>query len=385
MAASSSQLKELSTSLSKFALDLYQKMSEEKSTDNMFFSPYSIAVALSMTLAGAKGNTSKQMLDAMGIGSTIASNLHQTHEEYISLLEKVQEGYQLSTANRLYVNQNAQILPDFLQLVSKMYHSVSKNVDFGNSAKVTKEINDWVSEATNGKIKDLIPDDVLSSLTALVLVNAIYFKGKWDQAFSAKHTKVEDFFKTADEKIRVDMMFMKKKLPIKDDDSLGAKILELPYIGKDLSMYVILPLKVDGLKNVQTKVDAKFLDSCLRNDGFHSVDVQLSLPKFKVDSSFDLGTLLSTLGMSDLFDANKSDLSGMSNSQLYVDKVLHKAFVEVNEEGTEAAASTAVSVNLRSMKITYPFKANYPFMFFIADKRSQMVLFMGKLVAPESK
>ena len=153
---------------------------------------------------------------------------------------------------------------------------------------------------------------MLNEMTALVLVNAIYFKGKWEQAFNPKHTKVEDFYKSADVKVPVKMMFMKKKLPIKDDESLGGKILELPYNGKQLSMYIILPHKVDGLKDIETKVNAKFLDSLLRNDGFHSVDIEVSVPKFKIESGFELGKVLSSMGMTDLFNESKSDLSGLS-------------------------------------------------------------------------
>lgn len=385
MEESSPQVKELANSLSNFALILYQKLSEEKSAENLFLSPYSIAVALSMTLAGAKGNTLKQMLDVLNIGKAVENNLHQTHEEYISLLEKVQNGFVLSTANRLSVNEKFHILPDYAQLVSKMYHSVSENVDFGNSAKVAKEINDWVSQVTNGKIKDLIQDGILTEMTALVLVNAIYFKGKWDQAFNPKNTRVENFYKSADEKVPVDMMFMKKSLLVKEDVSIGGKILQLPYIGKQLAMYIILPHKVDGLNDVETKINSKFLESLLRNDGFRSVEVEVFLPKFKVSCGFELEKVLSSLGMIDLFDMSKSDLSGMGNGQLYVSKVLHKAFVEVTEEGTEAAAATAVAVNLRCMRISYSFKADHPFIFFIVDRRSQMVLFIGKLVTPENK
>lgn len=385
MEESSQQVKELANSLSKFALNLYQELSEEKSAENLFLSPFSIAVALSMTLAGAKGNTLKQMLDVLNIGKAVENNLHQTHEEYISLLEKVQNGFVLSTANRLSVNKKFQILSDYAQLVSKMYHSVSENVDFGNSTKVTKEINDWVSQVTNGKIKDLIQDGILTEMTALVLVNAIYFKGKWDQAFNPKNTRVENFYKTADEKLPVDMMFMKKSLLVKEDVSIDGKILQLPYIGKQLTMYIILPHKVDGLKDVETKINAQFLESLLCNDGFRSVEVEVFLPKFKVSCSFELEKVLSSLGMIDLFNKDKSDLSGMGNGQLYVSKVLHKAFVEVTEEGTEAAAATAVAINLRCMRISYMFKADHPFIFFIADKRSHMILFMGKLVAPENK
>lgn len=380
---SSPQVKELATALSKFSLNLYQKLSEEKPAENLFLSPYSIAIALSMTLAGAKGNTLKQMLDVLNIGETVEKDLHQTHEEYISLLEKVQNGFVLNTANRLFVNEKFYILPDFVQLVSKMYHSVSENVNFGNGAKVAKEINDWVSQVTNGKIKDLIQDGILTEMTALMLVNAIYFKGKWDQAFDPHNTRLGNFYNLANEKVPVDMMFMKKKLLFKDDESIRGKILQLPYIGKQLTMYIILPNKVDGLKDVETKVNAKFLESLLCNDGFHSVEVEVFLPKFKVSCSFELEKVLSSLGMIDIFNEDKSDLSGMGNGQLYVSKVLHKAFVEVSEEGTEAAAATAVVVNLRCMRFTYRFKADHPFIFFIADKRSQMVLFMGKLVSPQ--
>lgn len=385
MEESSPQVKELANSLSNFALILYQKLSEEKSAENLFLSPYSIAVALSMTLAGAKGNTLKQMLDVLNIGKAVENNLHQTHEEYISLLEKVQNGFVLSTANRLSVNEKFHILPDYAQLVSKMYHSVSENVDFGNSAKVAKEINDWVSQVTNGKIKDLIQDGILTEMTALVLVNAIYFKGKWDQAFNPKNTRVENFYKSADEKVPVDMMFMKKSLLVKEDVSIGGKILQLPYIGKQLAMYIILPHKVDGLNDVETKINSKFLESLLRNDGFRSVEVEVFLPKFKVSCGFELEKVLSSLGMIDLFDMSKSDLSGMGNGQLYVSKVLHKAFVEVTEEGTEAAAATAVAVNSFCFRDPCMFKADHPFIFFIVDRRSQMVLFIGKLVTPENK
>ncbi|XP_029648052.1 leukocyte elastase inhibitor-like [Octopus sinensis] len=374
------------SSLTKFTYDLYNTLKTYEGEDkNIFVSPYSIFVALSMVYAGARQNTASQMEKTLQIDGSTKTVVHDAHRKYISLLEEI-KNFDLHTANRMYININFELLTKYFEEIKKMYHSLSENLDFGQAPKdAAKKINNWVQDITKDKIKDIIPDGYLNSDTALVLVNAIYFKGNWGNKFNPSLTKSEDFFKSSTEKVPVDMMFIKKSFRLRQDSKHDCQILELPYEGSCLSMYIILPNQIDGIEALHKSISSDFLQSIIENQQFHSGEVEVKLPKFKMESSFELKQHLVSLGMADLFDQQKADLSGISNCPLYVSEVFHKAFVEVNEEGTEAAAATAAIVMTRCAMVRMPplkFIANHPFVFLIVDKRSQMILFMGKLNKP---
>ena len=253
-----------------------------------------------------------------------------------------------------------------------------------NVEKAREEINNWVEKKTNNKIKDLIPPGVLSSDTRLTLVNAIYFKGLWLEQFKQKETFPGSFFVSQNEEIKVEMMHQKAEFKYSESEELACQILEMPYIGKKMSMVIFLPKETHGLAKLEGKMTYDKLNESLSSLMYASLDeVEVFLPKFKLTQQFDLNDVLSKMGAKEMFIPGKADLSGISSQSLFVSKVVHKAFVEVNEEGTEAAAATAVGVALMCMPLPAPiFKADHPFLFLIRHNESGAILFLGRLVKP---
>lgn len=243
------------------------------------------------------------------------------------------------------------------------------------------KINKWVEDVTRQKIKDLIGEGAITALTRVVLVNAIYFKGNWANQFKPENTSKGKFKLIKGQEKECDMMHLTKKFRFGFNEDLKFSVVELPYSGDSLGMVILLPQKADGLPELEKSLTPKVLSAAMEQT--RSVEVNLQLPKFKMESSFTLNDALSSLGMQDLFIEGKADLSGVNgDTDLSVSKVLHKAFVEVNEEGTEAAAATAVVMRKRCAAIREDFIADHPFLFLIRDAKSGMVLFMGRLMAP---
>ena len=249
-------------------------------------------------------------------------------------------------------------------------------------------INNWVAEKTNNKITEIVPADALDDLTRLVLVNAIYFKGHWLKKFSINSTNDDYFHISPNESVKVKMMHTKAKFYYGESSELKCQVIELPYAGENLSMFILLP---DQESTQLSKFEQKLTSDDLVNikDKFPMslLEVSLWLPKFSLDEKLSLADMLAGMGMKDLFAEGLADLSGMDGSKnLYVSKVLHRAVVEVNEEGTEAAAATAVVMMYRSAIIQKEinFRANRPFLFFIQDKATRSILFLGRLAKPPS-
>ena len=294
-------------------------------------------------------------------------------------------GYQLSVANALWGQKGYGFLPAFLKLVRSNYGAPLNEVDFvGATEAARKTINDWVEKETRDKIKDLIKPGVLDSLTTLVLTNAIYFKGDWASQFNEDVTKDAPFTLSAAEKVDVPMMNQKGDFGYMETE--GFQALELPYAGDDLSMVVFLPRKVDGLKGFEKMLTMENLRRWISN--LRKQKVIVFLPRFKMTSAFRLGQALKSLGMIDAFTLVAADFSGMNGSRdearrLYIQAVIHKAFVDVNEEGTEAAAATAV-VAAESVRPAPPvFRADHPFFFLIRDNRTGSLLFLGRVMNPQ--
>lgn len=363
-----------------FAFDLYKQLAENKG--NFFFSPYSISSALAMTYAGARGETAKQMANTLHF-NLVPEKLHSSFSSLTKLFNESAKNYQLSVANALWGQIGYKLSKEFLDITNKYYDAGFKEVDYIDDTRreqTRQTINKWVEERTNNKIKNLIGPRDLTNLTRLVLTNAIYFKGKWEVQFNPSDTKVMPFYITEKEKIDTPMMYQLARFNYTENDKL--QILEMPYTGGNLSMVILLPKHGYALSKIEDMLSLEKVQSWLSHLSKEKVEV--FLPKFKLEKRFELNKELQDLGMIDAFEEGLADFSGMNpDRELYISKVIHQSFVEVNEEGTEAAAATAVIMNGKSIEPEpYVFRADRPFIFLIRDLRSENILFMGRLVDP---
>jgi serpin B len=369
----------------RFALDLYAKLLNEPG--NLFSSPKSISTALAMAYAGARGETAAQMSRTLHFEGP----RDKLDEAFAAIRQQLaprgeNPGYRLSVANRLWGQQGFHFLPDFLALTRDYYGAELAQVDFINHTEDARTtINEWVEKQTESRIKDLVPQGVLSPLTRLVLTNAVYFKGTWSRPFVKALTKEDDFHVSSDKTTRVPMMYRSDDLRLGNED--GLKALELPYGNGDLAALFLLPDKVDGLAALERSLDDVSLKRWLGS--LRKQKVNVFLPRFTFSSAFSLSTILSELGMPAAFDPDRADFSGMSTQdRVFISAVLHKAFVDVNEEGTEAAAATGVAVGIKSAISPHEpivFRADRPFLFLIVDNRSKSILFIGRVVNPRAQ
>jgi len=369
-------------SVNAFAFDLYGRVRGEKG--NLFLSPYSIASALSMTWAGARGETATEMAETLALPAawrTEPERIHAAFGHLTGSLNDPKAAYELTVANALWGQKGYGFRADFLGLVDESYGAGLREVDFaGNTEAARRTINAWVEEETREKIKDLIPEGGLNTLTRLVLTNAIYFKGTWEFPFEKKRTQEEDFFAPSGP---VKAPMMRETERFRYADAGGHHVVELPYKGRDLSMVLLVPKAKDGLAAVEASLSAKGLAE--RLGAMRSRRVQLFLPRFKVTWKLEMSAVLAAMGMPRAFQAGRADFSGMAGEpgDLFIQKVFHKAFVDVNEEGTEAAAATGVVVGLRSMPARpVVVRCDRPLVFLIRDTRSGAILFLGRLVDP---
>jgi len=361
----------------QFAFELY---SQYKSKDgNVFFSPYSISSALAMTYEGARGETANQ-IQAVFHFPRDNSVLRESFLKIYDQINKKDKKYQLHTANALWAQKGYPFLEDYFKLVEKYYGGKVTNLDFIKETEKSRlTINEWVEEQTNDKIKDLIPRRSIDEFTLLVLTNAIYFKGFWLKQFDKKDTKEEDFVVSPGNVVKVDMMHLTDKgaeFNYAETDKL--QILELPYEGEELSMLILLP-KENSLESIESSLNAEKLStlkSLLRER-----EIDIYIPKFKFETKYFMKEDLCRMGMPTAFSGD-ADFSGMTGKRdLFISQVIHQAFVDVNEKGTEAAAATAVIMKLGVSKIK-TFKADHPFIFVIQQRETGNILFLGRVVNP---
>ncbi len=373
------QLQTLVSGNNSFAFDLYSQL--KSGNGNLFFSPYSVSTCLGMTYAGAKGNTGLQMAKVFHFGtqSDTSSGFGDLQAQLNALQE--QKRFELNIANGLWAQKGKSFLPAFLEVAQKQFGAKLEMADFKTAADaVRKEINDWVSDKTKGKINNLLPQGSLDALTRLVLVNAIYFKASWMSSFQPSMTRDDAFHTSADKTVSAKMMNQTAHFRYGEDNDL--QILEMGYTGRDIAMVVVLPRKLDGLKALENELSAERLAGWLAK--LKSEEVRVSFPKFKLESQFGLNRTLAQMGMPDAF-SRSSDFSGMDGTrELYISAVVHKAYVDVNEAGTEAAAATGVAMAARVMR-PHPqpvFRADHPFLFLIRDTHSGSILFLGRVTDP---
>ena len=363
----------------KFALALYSELRGQ--AGNLFLSPFSISTALSMARSGARGQTAEQMAAVLHVPQDRA----QSDSGFAVLIKELQSGskagaYQLNIANGLWAEKEYPFLPSFTNTLRSDYGADVEASDFAHQAETSRAaINSWVQQRTQDKIKDLFPPGNLNSTTRLVLANAIYFKGKWAVPFTAAETHDAPFTVHGHTKITAHMMRRSGGFAHLDADAFQA--LELPYHGGSVAMDVFLPRKVDGLDEFEKGLTPEKLARWLTELRRESVHV--FLPKFRLTSSFALNHALTTMGMSLAFSRG-ADFTGMSDrgKELFLSAVVHKAYVDVNEEGTEAAAATGVGVVTSAVVRSIEFRADHPFFFLIRDTASGAILFLGRVENP---
>ncbi len=369
-----------------FALNIYSQMAGMKKGENVFFSPYSISSILALTYGGAKGVTADEMAKALRF-SQPQSDIHGAFKNLSDVFDEIQQkgDVELTIANSLWPDKKFKIDSDYLSLAKNNYDVSISPLDYERETEASRKmINTWVEDKTKNKIQNLISQGGLDPSTQLVLVNAIYFKGNWKSPFNANRTRDSHFYKADTQKVPVKMMRQKESFQYYEDDTV--QILELPYAGGQLAMVVVLPQRNQTLSSVEKSLSMDRLNTWLTQ--LRQQKVSVYFPRFKFTwGTFELNQSLKALGMRTAFEP-KADFSGMTGTKnLYIGKVLHKAFVEVNEEGTEAAAATGVmmvkSAQPGSEKL-YTFRADHPFIFFIRDKMTGSILFMGRVTEPVS-
>ena len=368
-----------------FAFDIFAELRSEEG--NLFFSPFSISSALAMTYGGAGGDTASQMEKAL----RFTGGKELTHRAFSELGERMAEiqkegNVELSVANSIWPQSGYPFLPEYLSLLEINYGVEITPLDYARAPEPSrKKINGWVEDKTKEKIKDLIPQGSIDPLTRMVLVNAIYFKGNWADQFDPEATKTAPFTLSSGESVEVPFMARTGKYGYAGFP--GFQMVELPYAGRDLSMLVLLPDAGTPLSSIEEKMNIENFETWKK---FLSEEkVVLFLPRFRITwGSFSLVKALQSLGMVDAFSSSCADFSGMDGRPdwLYITDVLHKAFVDVNEEGTEAAAATAVVVGARSVAAPpVVFRADRPFLFIIQEKSTGSILFMGRVSDPSKK
>lgn len=366
----------LGDSLLQFSLDLYKQLNSKcSSSGNIFYSPFSICAALSMALAGARNATAKQIADALHVNS---EDVHKHFAGFMSKLSGFAPDVKLHVANRMYSEQTFPVLESYLALLRESYDTTIESVDFKTHyEKVRQQVNAWVEQATQSKIRDLLPPGSVDDMTTLILVNAIYFKGLWNSQFDPKSTHRSHFLLDKKNKKEIDMMYQKNDYKMGRSEELGVTALEIPYRGGKTSMLILLPNDVEGLSQVEDRLTSQKLADFMKGLSICS-DVKLYLPKFKLEQTFDLKGTLTTMGIEDFFTP-KADLTGINTTgKLMASEVFHKAFVEVNEEGTEAAAATAITMMTYCARFDDTrFVVDHPFMFIIRSHDPDVVLFMG--------
>lgn len=378
----------ITETINDFGFDLLKIFNRDPKLkdENLFYSPTSIAVSLAMVYLGSRENTAHQIAQALKWYNHEFEDVHLAMKSLQeAIIESEHDSLELKIANRIWGHEHIDETAEFKESSLAFYNTPIAKVDFKDSyERAREEINEWVEQNTARKIKGFLPPGAVNQDTRLALINAIYFKGTWLHAFKREKTHHAPFLTGSDREnvIEVDMMSRTSKHSYFDDRENNCKIIELPYSGDDVSMLIILPNEIDGASQLEQMINTEMLSQWIMS--LENTTVKVSIPKFILSQHFELKEVLSQLGISDLFDAGSADLSGLSSVEsLFVSHVIHKAHVDVNEKGTEAAAATGVIMQKRSLDMPPEFYADHPFLFVIYHKSSSTVLFIGRVKRPE--
>ena len=365
---------------SKFTFKLYQQAVKQRGQSNLFISPTSVMLALSMTYNGAEGETRRAMANTLGFGDMSLEEVNRAAADLISALASTDPKVQIKIANSIWTRKGLSPKPAFLQRTKENYAAEVASLDFA-SPTAAATINSWVSKNTEGRIKKII--DEIDSDKIMFLINAIYFKGEWEVAFQKEKTK-DDVFRLADgNQKKLPMMFRSGKYLYQKGKDFQAVVL--PYGTGKVSMYVFLPDENTSLEQFEKNITHENWETWMTR--FGSAPGDLTLPRFKVEYAAELNDMLKALGMAEAFDGARADFSGIAEvsggNRIYISEVKHKAFAEVNEEGTVAAAVTSVGMTLTSLPPqNFVMKVDRPFFFAIRDNATGNVMFMGSVVNP---
>ncbi|XP_041674306.1 serine protease inhibitor 42Dd [Drosophila eugracilis] len=360
----------------RFSDDFYQILAKENAHKNLIASPISVEIVLSMMYIAAGGKTAKELRNTLHLAED-KEDVADSYREFFTSLQEREKSVSLHLTNRIYVNRKYRLVPDFNKLVQKSFKAKAKAINMENPINASSIVNGWVAKQTRGKITDIVaPSDMHSDLSTL-LVNAIYFEGHWQHQFQVDQSNEEDFHISIDKIIPVEMMTFSGHLMAANLDDLDAKVIELPYRKSNLSMRIFLPNQIDGLMKLEEKLS-----------GFSRVlqrtSVNVKLPKFKIKFTTQLSSVLKKLGIRDAFE-NSADFEGLvSGTGVKIDKIIQKAFLKVDESGSQAAAATGVHIrrkrSLDNLQPPMNFIADHQFAYVIRDHKT--VFFQGHIVEP---
>jgi len=381
--------KEIDGNSAAFCVDLYKQLA--KKPGNHFFSPFSIVTALAMTSAGSAGATDAEMAAVLRLNpdpvkrhAECASWARMLNSANGALFKRPAGGMEISTANSIWLATRLQFKKTFVEIAKNDYDAEVRAADFaGNSKKAVKDVNDWVENKTKGKIKDIVDVRAIPPDTALILANAIYFKADWASPFKNESTHDADFTLEGGEKIKAPLMSQTTSFNYVNREAEGFAALEMPYKDGRMTMLVLLPHKIDGLAGLEKKLTGPLVIDTI--ESMKRERVMLYLPKFHAETEYQLADTLSAMGMKLAFTPS-ADFSGITDVKpTYISAVIHKAFVDVDEKGTEAAAATVVGIRAGSAAPPKPpavFRADHPFIYFIRDTQTGQILFAGRMADP---
>uniref|UniRef100_A0A914E7S0 Serpin domain-containing protein n=1 Tax=Acrobeloides nanus TaxID=290746 RepID=A0A914E7S0_9BILA len=353
-------------------------------SQSTIISPISISIALAMCYAGAKNQTANQISQAIA-GDASSDEILDYFSIIMTQLNYQDKSNVLDSANRIYVQENFQLLQNYKQIIINKFQGQFEDIDFSNSEAAAQNINSFIEQATHGKIKNLISSDAISAATQMILTNAIYFKGTWEYKFEKNQTVPKTFYLSENREQQVSMMKIIKPFPYYEDNQV--KVLGLPYKSQEVFLYVILPKDRFGLSNLLQDITGQKLQNHIQeaqkwhNDNSRT-QIYVELPRFKIETGLSLNDALKKLGITDAFD-ERADFSGMTDSRdLYISDVVHKAFIETNEEGSEAAAATGVGIITTSVEQFRTFHADHSFLYALATRQGD-ILFTGTVASLE--
>ncbi|XP_061710483.1 alaserpin-like isoform X8 [Cydia pomonella] len=376
MASATGEEKILNDGNNVFTANMFSEVVKEQAGKSVVMSAFSVLQPLAQLALASVGESHDELLRAIGLPN---DNVTKAVFPKVTAQLRAVQGVKLNMANKIYIPTNAQVKEDFAALSKSVFGSEFKNIDFTKNVPAAQEINSWVEDHTNHKIKDLVDPNSLGADTRAVLVNALYFKGSWEKKFNDKATTDRDFHVTKDKTVKVPTMYKKDEFKYAESKELDAKLLELPYEGKEASFLIVLPNEIDGLPALQEKLkNPTALDKAVAE--MREVEVNVYLPKFKIETTIDLKKVLQKIGITSLFDAAKARLDNLlkNESGLYVSDAIQKAFIEVNEEGAEAAAANVFVAEGTSLVINpriYEVRADHPFLFTL--RAGDSTLFSG--------